>query len=133
MQQCNSNVAQTEGRFIHATCIIEYCYAVCRCLLTILVMLTVFVSGVCLAGEPVAAETSEASKPVLFWETGAGKSYLIPALEIPAFLVLLNGYARLAYPDSVEPDGKKHTIRTCQLSGITSSTSNGGSTRTPSP
>ena len=43
----------------------------------------------------------------LSWETGAGKSYLIPALEIPAFLLLLNGYDRLAYPNSVEPDGKK--------------------------
>ncbi|MGC2062621.1 MAG: DUF3943 domain-containing protein [Thermodesulfovibrionales bacterium] len=42
----------------------------------------------------------------LSWETGAGKSYLIPALEIPAFLLLLNGYDRLAYPNSVE-GGKK--------------------------
>jgi hypothetical protein len=99
--------AQTEGRFIHAAGMIEYCYAVCRCLLTIFLLLNIFGSGVCLADEPVAAETSEASKPVLSWETGAGKSYLIPALEIPAFLVLLNGYARLAYSDSVESDGKK--------------------------
>mgnify|MGYP001338011694 CR=1 FL=1 len=45
--------------------------------------------------------------PVLSWETGAGKSYLIPALEIPAFLLLLNGYDRLAYSNSVEPDGQK--------------------------
>ena len=49
------------------------------------------------------AETTQA----LSWETGAGKSYLIPALEIPAFLLLLNGYDRLAYPNSVEPDGQK--------------------------
>ena len=41
------------------------------------------------------------------WGTGIGKSYLIPALEIPAFLLLLNGYDRLAYPDLKEPDGKK--------------------------
>lgn len=40
------------------------------------------------------------------WETGAGKSYLIPALEIPAFLFLLNGYDRLAYPNDME-GGKK--------------------------
>ncbi|MHB8828686.1 MAG: DUF3943 domain-containing protein [Syntrophales bacterium] len=45
--------------------------------------------------------------PTLSWETGAGKSYLIPALEIPAFLILLNGYDRLAYPNSVEPSGEK--------------------------
>jgi hypothetical protein len=43
----------------------------------------------------------------LSWETGTGKSYLIPALEIPAFLLLLNGYDRLAYPNSVEPSGEK--------------------------
>src|SRR5450756_444086 len=43
----------------------------------------------------------------LSWETGTGKSYLIPALEIPAFLLLLNGYDRLAYPNSVELGGKK--------------------------
>jgi hypothetical protein len=47
------------------------------------------------------------TKQTLSWETGTGKSYLIPALEIPAFLLLLNGYDRLAYPNSVEPDGKK--------------------------
>ena len=47
------------------------------------------------------------TKQALSWETGAGKSYLIPALEIPAFLLLLNGYDRLAYPNSVEPSGEK--------------------------
>ena len=37
------------------------------------------------------------------WKTGAGKSYLIPALEIPTFLLLLNGYNRLiGYPDLTE-------------------------------
>jgi hypothetical protein len=49
----------------------------------------------------------EAPTSALSWETGAGKSYLIPALEIPAFLLLLNGYDRLAYPNSVEPGGEK--------------------------
>ena len=43
---------------------------------------------------------------VLSWETGAGKSYLIPALEIPTFLVILNVYDRFAYPHDME-DGKK--------------------------
>ena len=59
-----------------------------------------------LAGEPIAADTPEAPKPVLSWETGAGKSYLVPALEIPGFILLLNGYDRLAYPNEVE-GGKK--------------------------
>jgi len=40
------------------------------------------------------------------WETGAGKSYLIPALEVPGFLVLLNAYDRVAYSSQTE-DGKK--------------------------
>jgi hypothetical protein len=49
---------------------------------------------------------AETTQP-LSWETGTGKSYLIPALEIPAFLLLLNGYDRLAYPNSVESSGEK--------------------------
>ncbi|MDD5167308.1 MAG: hypothetical protein PHN75_00695, partial [Syntrophales bacterium] len=49
----------------------------------------------------------EETKQSQSWEKGTGKSYFIPALEIPAFLLLLNGYDRLAYPNSVEPDGKK--------------------------
>ena len=47
---------------------------------------------------------------VLSWETGAGKSYLIPALEIPGFILLLNGYDRLAYPN--EMSGGKKTYDT---------------------
>ncbi len=45
-------------------------------------------------------------KPVLSCETGAGKSYLIPALEIPMFILALNGFDRLAYGNQ-EEDGKK--------------------------
>ena len=45
-------------------------------------------------------------KQEMSFETGTDKSYLIPALEIPAFLLLLNGYDRLAYPNDVE-GGKK--------------------------
>ncbi|MGD0274834.1 MAG: DUF3943 domain-containing protein [Syntrophales bacterium] len=59
-----------------------------------------------LAGEPIAAGAPEATKPVLSWETGVGKSYLIPALEIPGFILLLNGYDRLAYPNEVEGGNK---------------------------
>jgi hypothetical protein len=40
------------------------------------------------------------------WETGVGKSYLIPALEIPSFLTLLNVYDRYVYSD-LEENGKK--------------------------
>jgi hypothetical protein len=39
-----------------------------------------------------AAPTPEAQKPVLSWETGAGKSYFIPALEIIGFDFLLNRF-----------------------------------------
>jgi hypothetical protein len=48
----------------------------------------------------------EVPTPALNWDTGAGKSYLIPALEIPVFILALNGYSRLATPNE-EEDGKK--------------------------
>ena len=40
------------------------------------------------------------------WGTGKGRSFLIPALEIPAFLGMLSIYDRHAYPDQMQ-DGKK--------------------------
>ena len=89
--------------------------------------------NISMGGKSWLKEKPEETTQALSWETGAGKSYLIPALEIPAFLLLLNGYDRLAYPNSVERTGKKPTTRTCQPSGTTSSTGPGGSTRTPSP
>jgi hypothetical protein len=58
-------------------------------------------------GKALVKEKPEEKTQILSWETGAGKSYLIPALEIPAFIILLNGYDRLAYSNSVEPSGKK--------------------------
>jgi hypothetical protein len=63
--------------------------------------------NISMGGKGLLTEKPVQTTPVLSWETGAGKSYLIPALEIPAFLLLLNGYDRLAYPNAVEPDGKK--------------------------
>jgi hypothetical protein len=41
------------------------------------------------------------------WETGDGKSYLIPAMEIPAFLFLLNGYDRLIGDPDLTENGVK--------------------------
>lgn len=41
-------------------------------------------------------------KPGLSWETGAGKSYLIPALEIPGFILALNAFNRLVFSDEKE-------------------------------
>jgi len=52
------------------------------------------------------AEAGFAQKKIHSWETGDNKSYLIPALEIPGFLVLLNIYDRIAYPNQMQ-DGKK--------------------------
>ena len=43
------------------------------------------------------------------WETGEGKSYLIPALEIPGFLVLLNVFDRFAFPDKRSNGDKTFT------------------------
>ncbi|GFO55035.1 hypothetical protein GMSM_20420 [Geomonas sp. Red276] len=54
--------------------------------------------------DPARTETSAGT--VHSWETGAGKSYLIPALEVPGFLILLNAYDRVVYPNQTE-DGKK--------------------------
>jgi len=44
--------------------------------------------------------------PARVWGTGSGKSLVVPAVEIPAFLTLLSLYDRHAYPDQTE-DGKK--------------------------
>ena len=63
--------------------------------------------NISLGGEAGLQEKPEQTTKTLSWETGAGKSYLIPALEIPAFLLLLNRYDRFAYPNSTEPDGRK--------------------------
>jgi hypothetical protein len=59
--------------------------------------------------QPLAVDVPEtAATPdgVHSWETGAKKSYLIPGLEVPGFLVLLSAYDRVAYPNQTE-DGKK--------------------------
>jgi hypothetical protein len=62
--------------------------------------------NISMGGEARLKEKPVQTTQVLSWETGAGKSYIIPALEIPAFLLLLNAYDRLAYPDA-EEGGKK--------------------------
>jgi hypothetical protein len=52
------------------------------------------------------ATTDVLPTPDLSWETGTRKSFLIPALEIPAFLLMLNGADRLLYPNAMQ-GGKK--------------------------
>ena len=60
-----------------------------------------------LGGKEWLAYDPDVPESAMSWETGAGKSYLIPALEIPTFLFLLNGYNRLiGYPD-LEENGVK--------------------------
>ncbi|NTV12324.1 MAG: DUF3943 domain-containing protein [Desulfobulbaceae bacterium] len=59
-----------------------------------------------LGGEEWPPYNPDDQKSAMSWETGVGKSYLIPALEIPSFLVLLNVYDRYAYSD-LEENGKK--------------------------
>src|SRR2546427_13076358 len=51
-----------------------------------------------------------AASPVLSWETGEGKSYLIPALEVPAFLLGLHLFDRFL-SDSNDYDNDWHSIR----------------------
>jgi Domain of unknown function (DUF3943) len=82
-----------------------------RTLLTLALTLTLMTAGASSAEEPsypahlklpdlsqpgASAGEGEADqdKPVLSWETGAGKSYLIPALEIVGFEFLLNQFDR---------------------------------------
>lgn len=62
--------------------------------------------NISMSGEVWSKEKPEAPTRALSWETGVRKSYLIPALEIPAFILLLNGFDRLAYPNDME-GGKK--------------------------
>ena len=57
-------------------------------------------------GETRPRKNSAQATKFLSWETGEGKSYIIPALEIPTFLVLLNMYDRVVYPHEME-DGEK--------------------------
>ena len=45
-------------------------------------------------------------KPDLSWESGKGKSYIIPALEIPGFLLVLNAFDRLVFRKD-KHDGKR--------------------------
>ena len=52
--------------------------------------------------EALAAPAPAAKPQVLSWKTGDGKSYLIPALEIPSFLALLSIYDRHAFGDQTE-------------------------------
>ena len=59
------------------------------------------IADIPMGGKAWLKENPEEKKQALSWETGAGKSYLIPALEIPAFILLLNMYDRLAYPNEL--------------------------------
>lgn len=59
-----------------------------------------------LGGEEWKEYNPDDPESAMSWETGAGKSYLLPALEIPIFLLALNGYDRLVYPD-LEENGVK--------------------------
>ena len=47
--------------------------------------------------EPVVISSSASQKTALNWGTGKGKSYLIPAFEIPSFLLALNMFDRTVY------------------------------------
>jgi hypothetical protein len=53
---------------------------------------------------PSASQAQEPASKVLDWESGENKSYLIPALEIPAFIGALNAVDRLLFQDSSDYD-----------------------------
>jgi hypothetical protein len=62
--------------------------------------------NILMGGKEWLAYDPDNPESAMSWETGAGKSYLIPALEIPLFLLALNGYDRIAYSDQ-EENGEK--------------------------
>jgi hypothetical protein len=66
--------------------------------------------NISMGNKALLEEKSEEASQTQSWGTGIGKSYLIPALEIPGFILLLNGYDRLAYPN--EYTGNKKTYST---------------------
>lgn len=77
----------------------------------------VLIAAFMLALAAPAASVAQAPAPkVLDWESGENKSYLIPALEIPAFIGALNAVDRLLFPDSSDFDvtwgSIKRNIRT---------------------
>lgn len=53
---------------------------------------------------PGVGVAQDPSSRVLDWESGRNKSYLIPALEVPAFIGALNAVDRLIFPDSSDYD-----------------------------
>lgn len=55
------------------------------------------------AADPeISPQPGPASSQALNWETGENKSFLIPALEVPSFVVLLNVFDRLAFPNKMK-------------------------------
>jgi len=56
--------------------------------------------------KPAAGAPSAKS---LLWQPNEGKSYIVPALEIPAFLVVLNLYNRVVAPDEEEKGEKTYS------------------------
>lgn len=64
---------------------------------TVLLALALPAHGTALTGEPGVVSSSATPAPVLHWRSGKGRSYLIPALEIPSFLIALNIYDRNVY------------------------------------
>ncbi len=70
-------------------------------------LLALFVPAAGLAADS-ASIYEPTAKPLLSWDNEAGKSYLIPAIEIPTFILLLNGLDRLIYPDEIERGDKEY-------------------------
>jgi hypothetical protein len=52
-----------------------------------------------LVGSDASTTSRQKLKSALSWETGEGKSHLVPALEVPGFIIVLNGFDRLAFPN----------------------------------
>ena len=61
------------------------------------------------APNPSATSATASGDPILDWSTGAGKSYVIPAFEVPGFLTALSVYDRITIPHDVYDSTLKST------------------------
>src|SRR5882757_6358004 len=99
-QKFTSRYTNLDNKRQHRTIPFKWAFLTGALALAFVIPGTCFAKELILVAEPAlqstvpAAPAPEAKKTVLNWETGAGRSYIIPGLEIIAFLVILNQFDR---------------------------------------
>jgi hypothetical protein len=101
-----------EYKLQHRTIPFKWAFLIGALVLALVIPGTCFAKELILVAEPAlqstvpAAPAPEAQKNVLNWETRAGRSYIIPGLEIIGFLVILNQFDRhFSEPEDVYHSG----------------------------